>query len=92
MPLVFYPDGTTKEVKNLGYLLRNWKVVDRFEAYSSDDKGYTTLRAIMNDGRIYEVDFAAKNVLWNWLKRPVFLGVPLNWFGKEHIISKGGYR
>jgi len=76
------PDGTAYAVKNLGWLLRNWKAVESFRV-----KPYrgtmrvceTQLVAYLRDGRIYETPFASASVLRDWLHRPVFRGCPVTW-------------
>ena len=88
MAIVFYPDGSYKKVKNLGWLLRNWKDVDRFKVIRGT-ASQARLVAYMRDGREFDTQFASKDVLWNFLKRPVFIGLHVNWFGQEHVISKG---
>ena len=70
-----------KKVKNLGWLLRNWKLVRKFHVIKSsnpDDDAY--LIAILRDGgRTYETGFASRKVLWEFLDRPVFRGAKLLW-------------
>jgi hypothetical protein len=78
------------EVKNLGWLLRNWKGVDGFVVTESLAPGnnQATLIAYCEDGRVYATPYASKAVLAGWLNRPVFVGVPVNWFGEHHVIGK----
>lgn len=40
-----------------------------------------TLVAHLKDGRRYVTRFASHRVLLDWLQRPVFATVPLDWFG-----------
>jgi hypothetical protein len=93
---VVYPDGKVREVKNLGYMLRNWKqiesiVVSKFELQEAMKiLGYQHCEAFMSvhfsDGRIYTTGFMSKEVLRRFLYRPVLRGLPLNWFGEEETI------
>lgn len=76
--------GRAKPVKNLGWLLRNWKDVNRFEVTESPVPGWDALLiAYLNDGGRYESTFASKTVLKDFLHRPVFRGVTLYWFGSR---------
>lgn len=74
-----------REVKNLGWLLRNWRDVDRFEILT---KGEFTNRyglngaymiAHLRSGRRYETPWLSLDALRDWLKRPVFDGVPVHY-------------
>ncbi len=94
---VVYPDGTVREVKNLGYMLRHWKEIDaiqvtNFEPEAGRPKGYNAdafMSVDFKDGRIYTTGFMSKEVLRRFLDRPVLRGLPLNWFGEETTIEKG---
>lgn len=80
---------TTKQVKNLGWLLRNWQMVTRFDAIPSPnptDDIY--LIAHLSDGRTYETGFASKTVMVNFLNRPIFAGLELSVDGKISIIGE----
>ena len=81
---------TTKQVKNLGWLLRNWKRIDRFvfnkTMGDSFHDGQLTAILFNNDSsRItkhnrteFVTDFASEAVLWDlFLRRPVFYGLPI---------------
>lgn len=79
-------DGIAKPVKNLGWLLRNWQKVERFvvEPYQGETPVCDAwLTAICRDGTTYRTPFASKEVLRDWLNRPVFRTLPLNWFGTD---------
>lgn len=89
-----YQDHTRsngKEVKNLGWLLRNWKNVKEFRVYTqnltnpADD---AILTAEMRDGRIYETGFADKIILNRFLRRPVFYALVVVWDGERRLITK----
>lgn len=91
-----YPDFTRangKVVKNLGWILRNWKGVKEFRVYTTglvNPSDAAILTAEMHDGRIYETGFADRGVLRNFLHRPVFYGLTLIWDGTPREILKGG--
>jgi len=81
-----------KQVKNLGWLLRNWTSVKEFRVYTeglSNPYDDAILTAEMLDGRIYETGFASKDILWSFLHRPVFYGLPLIWDSALCTIHKG---
>jgi hypothetical protein len=88
---ILKPDGTKKAIKNLGWLLRNWKRVDRFTVYkcSQDSRWECGLTAHLRDGSSYHTDWACRSVCANWLARPVFIGLPVEWFGKKLTVAKG---
>lgn len=69
-------DGPVRSVKNLGWLLRNWKDVSRFEV-TRDPTGYSNalLTAHLRDGGFYRTMFMDRGVLIRFLDRPVFRGV-----------------
>jgi hypothetical protein len=73
-------NGTTKPVKNLGWLLRNWKLVDHFVFNKNEADQYNdgVLCAILKDGRKFLTLFASEAVLWDvFLRRPVFYGLSI---------------
>jgi hypothetical protein len=78
------PAGNRKPVKNLGWLLRNWKSVASFHVGPGTGGRDCFLTATL-DGRWkgyrYVTDFASARVLVGFLDRPVFRGTPVNWFG-----------
>jgi hypothetical protein len=87
---VVYPDGATREVKNLGYMLRNWKEIEAIQVTTFEPdalEGRTFCDAFMSvdftDGRIYTTGFMSREVLARFLDRPVLRGLPVNWFGHE---------
>lgn len=90
--------GNKRPVKNLGWLLRNWKNVKRFIVMESSKPNVECFLTaeLRNDvgpnrmrGGFYRTDFASREVLAHWLVRPIFLGVKILWFGKETKIAKG---
>jgi hypothetical protein len=84
-----------RRVKNLGWLLRNWKSVERFVIKAPDRKGAdiglgeARLVARLHDGETYETSFASSEVLFNWLNRPVFKGASVQWLGEHAEIGRG---
>lgn len=74
-------DNKKKRVKNLGWLMRNWKGVDYFTAIRSESKlpaSEAFLTALMRDGSRFESDFASFDVLLgHFLDRPVFRGADI---------------
>lgn len=84
-------DGLTwKQVKNLGWLLREWKNVDALEVAPSTDPRFDAwLVAYLDGGRVYVTPFASRSVLTDFLARPVLLDLPLRWYGVETVVSKG---
>lgn len=78
MNILHMRKGGTREVKNLGWLLRNHNRVDRFEAVREGSEGY--LRADMKAGdtvHYAEFSFAHWAILLDFLARPVFMGRPV---------------
>ena len=78
-------------VQNLGWLLRHWKDVVRFEVVGATrfrPNAQAVLLAHMRDGSGYEADFASETVLRDWINRPVFRGVPVVWFGEEKVVGQ----
>lgn len=84
MALVIHTStGKQRKVKNLGWLLANWRNVQSFSvARLLRDRYGARLVAHMDDGRAFVTDFASSQVLACWLNRPVFRGAEINWFGK----------
>lgn len=75
------PDGKRKRVKNLGWLMRNWKGVAEFIAIRNRNqlpRSEAFLVARMRDGSQFESDFASFEVmLGHFLDRPVFRGADI---------------
>lgn len=94
-------DGIRRSVKNLGWLLNNWRSVERFtvtggphmecaldlEMYAACDcwKIGYTLVAHLRNGGRYVTPFTNSDVLRRWLHRPVFRGVSINFCGAETV-------
>lgn len=72
-------------VKNLGWLLRNWRDVATFEVWPHPYVGGggmepdCKLVARMRDNRVFETGFMSKEVLARFLCRPVFEGLRVRW-------------
>jgi hypothetical protein len=84
MATIINADGTIKSVKNLGWLLRNWKLVKEFEIIEME-QGEGLMIAHLKDGRKYSTNWASFTLCKEWLHRPVFIGVPLQW-GNEKTV------
>ncbi len=80
---VTYLDGRQRTVKNLGWLLRHWRDVYFIEVTdSSNSSDDCLLQAHCDGGPLYETGWADRNVCADWLDRPVFRGLRLDWFGQ----------
>lgn len=75
MAQVIQTNGAMRQVKNLGWLLRNWRAVERLEWTGSLDSGI--FRAHLADGRTYETRYASFEVWKGFINRPVFRGRPV---------------
>lgn len=67
-----------KPVKNLGWLLRHWKEVNGFTLAKLPDGGAwdAVMLAHLNDGGYFMSTWADASVMLQWVKRPVFSGLP----------------
>lgn len=68
--------GKTKEVTNLGWLLKHASEVTGFSTEDTSDGG-ALLVAWFPYGH-YKVNFASAIVMRRWLRRPSFIGLKLN--------------
>lgn len=70
-------NGKTRTVKNLGWLLRNWREVESFKLAKHgkfpNDEGRMT--AFLKCGGKYETGWASFDLMQEWIKRPVFFGL-----------------
>ncbi len=76
-------------VKNLGWILRNWKDVESFEfAEPTSGRPVTDLILVAHcrDGRVYLTHFASLAMCLNFLHRPIFYGLTV----KNHLASRPG--
>jgi hypothetical protein len=96
-PMVYGPAGKSKQVKNLGRLLKNWQRVKYFVVHKPvrGEYGLTSAAfdAHLKDGSIYYTPFASLYVLHGWLDRPVFRGLSVVWIDNEtYEIGSPQYR
>lgn len=79
------------QIRNLGWLLSHSDNVERFTVTPYRGKSYVDgiLTARMRDGSRYRTTYASKSILWTFLQRPKFIGLPIRWFGKDLVIAKG---
>lgn len=79
-----------RAVRNLGWLLRNWRTAQsvkvepiRFQsgAGMSECRLIVSMNPATTPGGVaeYRTDFACARLLWDWLRRPVLSGLPLQW-------------
>jgi len=71
-----------RPVKNLGWLLRHWKEVESFTILPHPPcSGIADciLVANLKDVETYQTGFGCASVLKDWLDRPVFRGLPIDW-------------
>jgi hypothetical protein len=58
---------------------------------TSDEYGRSQCAAVLiahlKDGTQVVNIWSSKGDLWSWLKRPVFKGIPLRWFGKSGHVN-----
>lgn len=89
--------GKTRQVKNLGWLLRHWKEVSCFEITEhvepySGHKHNALMSAYIFCGGYkvgtYEIVWCSTQALRTWLDRPVFRGIRVTWFGQECVAGK----
>lgn len=98
-PTVTTINGKTRVVKNLGWIRRNWKNIERLEwkTYGKTLPGPTKTDrfmddgefwAIMRDGSVYKTPYACFSVWRNFIRRPVFYGLPCSIDGRETVVSR----
>lgn len=86
------PDGTERKVKNLGWLLRHWKEVERIYVTTFPTQPAAVMRVIMRDGTVYRTGWASVDVLVAWLHRPTFYNTTVCWDGAWCVVGhKSGY-
>lgn len=79
------PETTThREVKNLGWVLRNWKTARYITVslYGGLDGGM--LRVHLDGERMFSTRFASESILLAFIDRPIFRTLPLR------VIDLGG--
>lgn len=82
---------TVRAVRNLGWILRNWKQVARITVEPKADGGAWVFW-YLHDGRRFVSDFASREVLRGFLDRPVFRGLVVTWNSRMHVIGSETYR
>ncbi len=81
-------------VKNLGWLMRNWKIVEAFDLYPHPPtkNGFQPefyLVARLRDGRTYETGYSSLEVFHDLLSRSrIFAGVPIAYHPKVEALIK----
>lgn len=72
-------DGSSREVKNLGWLVRNARRVTHFQLDCSRSGSPRLFAFLAADGsRYYRAEFAEEGVLVDWLaRRRCFAGLPV---------------
>jgi hypothetical protein len=70
--------GRSFAVKNLGWLLRHWKEVQSFDLAEVDrtPHGSGFMVAHLRGGGVFISEFASFAVMADWVRRPVFRGLP----------------
>jgi hypothetical protein len=86
-------NGRVTRVKNLGWLLRNWQDVTSLEVREATPDYQSrmiecVLSANLRCGGYYETSFSSSYVLSHWINRPVFKGVPLDWYGVKTTVGQ----
>jgi hypothetical protein len=77
-------------VKNLGWLLSHWKDIESFVVREPKITGNCEayFEAKLKNNFSFVCYFQSQDVLANFLKRPVFYGLNLEWFGENIVIAK----
>lgn len=94
MATVTLPNGRVRKVKNLGWLLRNWKSVQHIGLYKpasiplgpTDGSGF--MMALMRDGSTYTSQWASLSLAYEWINRPVFRGLWMQLHANGTIYSQ----
>lgn len=75
-----------RAVRNLGWLVRNWKTVQSFRVVPTPGKSAECILIARMDPKNtpggvaeYRTDFACARLLWDWLHRSIFAGLPVFW-------------
>lgn len=91
---IHFPCGAVRRVKNLGWLLRNWKSAESIEFFYAPSGAWDgVLRVNLHDGRRFESEFASLSVCASWFGRPVFVGLPfvVHASGRDVVHKCGEY-
>ena len=88
--------GIAREVKNLGWLLRNWRSVSDFTFETQHSATCGILTANLKAGGFYRTNFADTVVCFDFLRRPVFdtLNLTVRHKGKAltHVMGSADHR
>ena len=84
LPSIIRDGDSARKVKNLGWILRNWQLVESWDVYPHPfiAEGYSAelyIVARLRDGRTYESGYSSASVFRGWIDRPIFRGLPVNW-------------
>lgn len=82
-------DGSVREVRGLGWLLRHRHEVTQLNVFPTPEGG-AVLVAHLADVRTFYCDFASRAVLRDWInKRRAWRGLPVMWStdGHVHMVS-----
>jgi len=83
--------GKVTNLKNLGWLLRNWQKVKQIGFnYFPNNGNDGQLVAVTNDGTAYFCDYASLSVCWRFLDRPCFQGLPFTLTFANFTKNKSG--
>lgn len=88
-PLVSYPNGSTRNVKNLGWLLRHASQVRAFYLHTQP---HLSLCAELEDGRAFHTTWASLSVFLDWVGRRSFLALPLHLDGVRYLVGSQSFR
>jgi len=91
-------NGKVAIVKNMGWLLRHWKDIENFEVSCITTGKFpqpTVLLKVYGDRfcnwSTFETGWASAECLRDWLNRPVFKGVEIDWFAQSCNIGDKVY-
>lgn len=100
MATLYAKDGSIlRGVKNLGWILRNWKSIESVDVRSAPPARGSLAEVVLTvytdpkntPGRVakYQTLFNCSHSCWTWLRRPVLNGLPLTWNGQPSRIGDG---
>lgn len=101
MALITYLDDTTKEVKNLGWMLSNTDIIDFIEINEGPLRRYGAhLRVWIRRDQTkyakaplrYDTLFSSRELLHRFLDRPSLRDLEVVWFGDHYTIGSPEYR
>lgn len=63
-----------KPVKNLGWLLRNWKTINHFFIHKKEGEKFQChlMASVANTNKLYFTEYASYKICLNFLDRPIF--------------------